>query len=191
MKFTNTSTFPGVEHVSIGSFEEAKGRTITIGSFSKSHALTGWRVGYMHMPRKLTEEVLKVHDTFFICAPTPSQKMAIRALEIGTDFLSPYRTRLYSRMNLLREQIKKVPHLHWREPKGALFALLRFSVNANPSQLAMRILDEVGVALVPGDAFGSHGSAHLRISFGASDENDIARAGKRLSEFFRTSNVSR
>ena len=138
----------------------------------------------MHMPRELTSEILKVHDTFFICAPTPSQKMAVKALEMGTDFLLPYREKLVARKSVLRDLVEQIPHLQWREPQGALFAMLRYSVNADPSDLAMRILNEVGVALVPGDAFGKFGSSHLRISFGASDEAVIRRACDRLRTFF-------
>ncbi len=171
-------------HLSIGSLAAARGRTVTIGSFSKSHAMTGWRCGWLAAPPELAREVLKVHDTFFICAPRISQEMALEALRVGTSFLAPYRRELLSRRRALASVVASLPGLHWVEPRGALFAFVRYDHPISSSELALRILREARVCTVPGDAFGNAGEGHLRMSFGASDVPRLQEAGRRLSAFF-------
>ncbi len=175
-------TFPGHSHFSPASV--APERTVTIGSFSKSHAMTGWRVGWLSAPESLVPQYMKVHDTFFICASTASQRGALRALEMGTSFLASYRAELEQRVASLRKGITAIPRLQWREPGGALFALVRVEDADDPSQLATDILHRTGVALVPGTAFGRGGASHLRISFGAATVPVIAEACNRLAEYF-------
>ena len=177
-------TFDNCSHCSIGSLEDGRGRTVTIGSFSKSYGLTGWRCGYIAAPDKIIEQFVKIHDTFFICAPVISQIAALKALELGAGFLRSYIRVLAERKEILRGYIEQIGRLHWREPSGALFAFVRYEDSREPEELAFDILDRANVGLVPGSAFGRSGGKHLRISFGGVSSEKINEAGERLKWYF-------
>lgn len=172
-------------HIGLNSITAAQGRTVLIGSFSKSHGLTGWRCGYLAAPASIIQQILKVHDTFFICAPVISQLAALEALRIGTEFLEPYRATLRQRRDALRIALGRIRILHWREPDGALFAFVRYDYDMSPQDLAMDLLERTGIAVIPGSAFGEGGCSHLRISFGAASVERIYSAGDRLREYFK------
>mgnify|MGYP001608038154 CR=1 FL=1 len=168
-------------------------RVIRAFSFSKSYAMTGWRVGYLHSDEKITAQILKVHDSLVTCAPVISQYAAMGALEMGESALADFQTAYRARRELICRRLDRLASIfEYVKPVGAYFvfpsfALLNKARKNKPTwsswDLAGDLLEKVQVATVPGSAFGPSGEGHLRLSFGR-DENDINRAFDRLEKYF-------
>lgn len=179
-----TYVFGKSKHFSIGSIPELEDRVITFGSFSKSYAMAGMRVGYLAADWPLIDELLKVHDTMIICAPVISQAFAISVMRAPQEFYKGFTAELERRVDCLRAAIDRVPGLAWREPMGGLFAFIKYDSRRPSFEFASQILRGAHVLLIPGSGFGRYGEGHLRISFGAADMEEIKEACCRLEEFF-------
>ena len=164
-------TFGSERHVSIASFPGMKERTVLINGFSKSYAMTGWRLGYAAAPHIIQEQMLKIHQFAIMCAPTTSQYAAIEALKNGDEDVAEMCTAYNQRRRFLVHCFKEMG-LECFEPYGAFYifpCIREFGMSSD--DFAMKFLEEERVAVVPGNAFGDCGEGYLRISYASSLEN--------------------
>lgn len=157
-------TYQG-EHVSIASLPGMRERTLTINGFSKSYAMTGWRLGYVCGPRQIIEQMTKIHQFAIMCAPTTSQYAAVEALRNGDHDVAQMRESYNQRRRFLMHEFERMG-LPCFEPFGAFYVfpcIKEFGMTSD--DFAMRLLEEEHVAVVPGTAFGACGEGFLRISY--------------------------
>ncbi len=165
-------TYDGVRHVSMASFNDMRARIVVAGSFSKKYALTGYRVGYGFADEGIIDHMLKVHDALAICAPAISQKAAIAALK-GPHEPVAEAMRIFSenRDAMMKELDSLSTWLSYEKPMGAYYILVKVKApNIDSFKLALRILREARVIVVPGGAFGPEGENHIRFSFAGRPE---------------------
>ena len=169
-------------HVSIASIPGMRERTIVINGFSKSHAMTGWRLGYACGPEVIIKQMLKIHQFAIMCAPTTSQYAAVEALKNGEEDVLTMREAYNQRRRYLMHAFKEMG-LECFEPFGAFYVfpcIKEFGMTSE--EFATRLLQEEKVAVVPGTAFGDCGEGFLRISYAYSLE-DLKLAIGRIQEF--------
>ena len=172
----------GSNHVSIASFPGMKERTIVINGFSKSYAMTGWRLGYACGPRVIMDQILKIHQYVIMCGPTTSQYAAVSALKKGDADVERMRTAYNQRRNYLMRRFDKMG-LQCFEPFGAFYvfpSIKEFGLTSE--EFATRLLQQEKVAVVPGIAFGTSGEGYVRISYAYSIE-DLKEALERVEHF--------
>lgn len=170
------------DHVSIASIPGMQERTILINGFSKAYAMTGWRLGYACGPRKIIEQMTKLHQYAIMCAPTTSQYAAVEALRNGDDDVVMMREAYNQRRRYLVHAFKEMG-LECFEPYGAFYifpCIKEFGMTSE--EFASRFLMEEKVAVVPGTAFGNCGEGFLRISYAYSLEN-LKEALGRMQKF--------
>ena len=175
-------TYTGKNHVSIASLPGMKERTIVINGFSKSHAMTGWRLGYCCGPEEIIAQMVKIHQFAIMCAPTNSQYAAVAALRDCDDEVAKMREAYNQRRRYLMHAFEEMG-LPCFEPFGAFYVfpcIKEFGMTSE--EFATRLLEEERVAVVPGDAFGDCGEGFLRISYAYSLE-DLKVALGRLERF--------
>ncbi len=161
----------GREHVSIASLPGMRERTIVINGFSKSYAMTGWRLGYACGPEEIIKQMIKIHQFAIMCAPTTSQCAAIEALKNGDDDVARMREAYDERRHYLVTRLNAMG-LHTFEPEGAFYVFPSVKETGMTSdEFATQLLMEEKVAVVPGTAFGDCGEGFLRISYAYSIEN--------------------
>ena len=174
-------TYKGT-HVSIVSLDGMKERTLLINGFSKSYAMTGWRLGYCCGPDWLIKQMTKIHQYAIMCAPTISQYAAVEALKNGDDDVKMMRESYNQRRRFLMDAFKKM-RLECFEPYGAFYVfpcIKEFGMTSE--EFATKFLQEEKVAAVPGTAFGDSGEGYLRISYAYSLEK-LKIAMERLERF--------
>ena len=178
----------GDKHVSIAAFPGMKERTVLINGFSKSYAMTGWRLGYAAAPHLILEQMLKIHQFAIMCAPTTSQYAAVAALRDGDEDVAHMRESYDQRRRYVLHAFEEMG-LECFEPYGAFYAfpsIKRFGMTSD--EFATRFLKEEKVAVVPGTAFGACGEGFLRVSYAYSLQSlkealgRMARFVKRLDE---------
>ncbi|MEN6370270.1 MAG: pyridoxal phosphate-dependent aminotransferase [Thermotogota bacterium] len=160
---------------------------ITVNGFSKSYAMTGWRLGYVAAPRGILKGMLKITQHSTSCVTAFAQAGALEALtsaesaSAADEMVRGFATR----RSLMVERIQASGYLRCaHEPLGAFYCFPSFQSNEPSVDLAKALLEETHVATVPGSAFGSCGEGHLRLSYAASEE-DIREAFARMGRFFR------
>lgn len=161
----------GAKHVSIASLPGMAERTIVINGFSKSFAMTGWRLGYAAGPKEIIAQMTKIHQFAIMCAPTTSQYAAVEALRYGDRDVEMMREAYDQRRRFLMDRFAKMG-LDCFEPFGAFYvfpSIQKFGMTSE--EFATRLLQEEKVAVVPGDAFGRCGEGFLRISYAYSIDN--------------------
>lgn len=171
-----------VGHVSIASLPDMKERTIIINGFSKSHAMTGWRLGYACGSGVIIEQMLKIHQFAIMCAPTNSQYAAIAALKNGDNDVAVMREQYNARRRYLMHRFEEMG-LSCFEPFGAFYvfpSIQEFGMTSD--EFATRLLMEEKVAVVPGTAFGKCGEGFVRISYAYSLDN-LKIALERVEKF--------
>lgn len=170
------------EHVSIAAFPGMKERTIVINGFSKSYAMTGWRLGYAVGPELIIEQMIKIHQFAIMCAPTTSQYAGIEALKNGDADVAMMRDAYDKRRRYLIHSLRKMG-LECFEPFGAFYVFPCIkSLGMTSEEFATKLLQEEKVAVVPGTAFGDCGEGYLRISYAYSIEN-LKIALERMERF--------
>ena len=177
-------TYSG-NHVSIASLPGMKERTIVINGFSKSYAMTGWRLGYACGPEVIIEQMLKIHQFAIMCAPTTSQYAAVEALKNGDADVEKMRIAYNQRRNYLMKEFKDMG-LDCFEPFGAFYvfpSIKKFGMTSD--EFATRLLKQEKLAVVPGTAFGDCGEGFLRISY-AYSMDDLKKALRCLRHFIET-----
>ncbi len=158
-------------HVTIASLPGMRERTVLINGFSKSYAMTGWRLGYAAAPREILQQMLKIHQYAIMCAPTTSQYAAISALRNGDEDVEQMREAYSQRRRYLVHALREMG-LDCFEPYGAFYvfpSIKKFGMTSD--EFATRLLQEEKVAVVPGTAFGDCGEGFLRISYAYSLES--------------------
>lgn len=184
--------YDGHEYISLAQFPQYRQRLVRLFSFSKSYAMTGWRVAYIQSDERLSREILKVHDSLVTCAPVISQYAALGALEAGEEYLGMYREEYQRRRDLMCSHLDTLSaYLEYVKPSSAYFALPKIKNCSDSLALAKDVLEKVHLATVPGVAFGPSGEGHLRLSFGRTPEH-IEEGCRRLADYFRkyASNIS-
>lgn len=175
-------TYSDSGHVSIASIPGMIERTIVINGFSKSYAMTGWRLGFACGPKKIIEQMTKIHQFAIMCAPTTSQYAAIEALRHGDDDVKEMCEAYNQRRRYLLHTFKQMG-LPCFEPFGAFYVfpcIKEFGMSSD--EFALRLLEEEKVAVVPGTAFGDSGEGFLRISYAYSIES-LKEAIGRIESF--------
>ena len=169
-------------HVSIASLPGMKERTILINGFSKSHSMTGWRLGYACGPELILKQMLKIHQFAIMCAPTTSQYAAIEAMRNGDEDVARMRAEYDTRRKYLLTRLKNMG-VDCFEPFGAFYVfpcIKEFGMSSD--DFATSLLKSKKVCVVPGTAFGDCGEGFLRISYAYSLEN-LKVALDRMEEF--------
>ncbi|HBI05117.1 MAG TPA: aminotransferase A [Paenibacillaceae bacterium] len=158
------------EHVSIASFPTMRDKTIIINGLSKSHAMTGWRIGFTFAPAYLTRHMLKVHQYNVTCASSVSQYAAIAALTEGFNDGLPMREEYSLRRDYVFNRLIDMG-FEVEKPNGAFYILPSIEkFGMKSEEFADRLLAEARVAVVPGDAFSEYGEGFIRISYAYSME---------------------
>jgi aspartate/methionine/tyrosine aminotransferase len=175
--------FDGV-HSSAGSIPAWRENVIIVGTFSKSFAMTGWRVGFLIADRRVCEEAIKIQDAMIICAPAISQAAVEAAIRDDWNYITRFHEELRKRRSALQAALARIPALRWEPSAGGFFAFVRTVEEYDSEQLASAILQRAHVVTIPGAAFGRCGQRFLRLSYGAVDVDELVEAGSRLEEFF-------
>jgi len=172
----------GKKHVSIASFPGMKERTIVINGFSKSYAMTGWRLGFAAGPKLILEQMTKIHQFAIMCAPTTSQYAAVEALRNGDSDVEMMTDAYDKRRRYLVNALRNMG-LPCFEPYGAFYVFPSIKgLNMTSDEFATKLLMEEKVAVVPGTAFGECGEGFLRISYAYSIDN-LKIALERIEQF--------
>jgi len=168
------------KHHSIASFPGMKERTIVINTFSKTYAMTGWRIGYALGNEEIIKEMIKVQEHIAACASSISQAAALAALQKGDSAIEEMVREYRLRRSLLLGEIERTRGFSCCPPKGTFYAFVNVKeLGENSSEVALRLLKEARVVTVPGSAFGSEGEGYLRISF-ATSRDKIKLAFERI-----------
>jgi aspartate aminotransferase len=158
------------------------GRTIILDGFSKTYAMTGWRLGYGVMPAPLAEEMAKLQVNSNSCTGAATQYAGLAALQGPQDAVDTMLAEFRARRDLVVSGLNELPGVECITPQGAFYAFPHIEETGyRADELADLLLDEAGVACLSGTAFGRHGENHLRLSYANSREN-ISRALERMGE---------
>ena len=172
----------GVEHVCFSSLPGMKERTILMGGFSKTYAMTGWRLAWVCAPPSLTDAMMKVHQYVMMSAPTAAQYAAIEALRSGEEDAQGMIGEYARRRELVLRACREMD-LDIVEPRGAFYAFPCISsTGLDDEQFAERLLLEEKVVVVPGSAFGPGGRGHIRICY-AQNYELLGEALQRMARF--------
>ncbi len=175
----------GREHCSIATIDGMRERTILASGFSKSYAMTGWRLGYLAAPAPLLEQMLKIHQYAIMCAPTTSQLAAVEALRNGDEDIRMMVGEYNRRRRYILEGLRKIG-IDCFEPEGAFYIfpdIRKFGLSSD--EFCNRLLYEHKCAIVPGPAFGEGGEGFARISYAYSIKH-ITEALRRIEQFVDT-----
>lgn len=174
----------GREHVSIASIDGMRERTIIASGFSKTYAMTGWRLGYTLAPPEITKQMLKIHQYAIMCAPTTSQHAAVEAMRNGDADVDMMRAEYNRRRRYIVGGLRGMG-IDCFDPEGAFYVypnISRFGLSSE--EFCERLLYEERVAIVPGTAFGDCGEGFARISYAYSVEH-IAKALDQMERFIK------
>ena len=160
------------EHSSIAAIEGMQDRTIILDGFSKSYAMTGWRLGYGIMPLELVPHIVKLAVNSVSCAASFSQIAAIAALEGSQEEVLGMAQEFSERKTLIVEGLRSIKGIRCPEPEGAFYVFPNISeTGLSSNDFEDRALNEAGVALLAGSAFGEFGEGYVRLSYANSKEN--------------------
>ena len=169
-------------HVSIASLPGMAERTIVVNGFSKSYAMTGWRLGYAAGPAPLVKVMTKIHQSCIMSAPTTSQYAAITALRQCDDQIEMMRDEYNRRRRYVVKALNEMG-LTCFEPRGAFYVFPSIQISGlTSSEFCEQLLREKEVAIIPGSAFGASGEGYARISYAYSVDH-LQTAMKRIREF--------
>jgi aminotransferase len=172
------------KHTSIVGLPGMKDRSIYLNGFSKSHAMTGWRLGYIAGPEELISAMLKIHQYTALCAPSMAQHAAVEALENGERDVQRMITEYLRRRNFIVSRFNEAG-LPCHTPEGAFYVFPNITPTGLRSKdFALKLLDAKNVAVVPGSAFGASGEGYIRCSYATSMEN-IREALIRIEAFVK------
>jgi aspartate/methionine/tyrosine aminotransferase len=172
------------DHWSAASVADWRRNVVVIGTFSKSFAMMGWRVGFLLADRSVCEQATKIQDAMIICAPTISQMAAEGALRDDWSYAAQFHAEFVRRRQLVAERISTIPTVSWSPTGGGFFAFARVEGCTDSTALATRLLEEAHVVTIPGAAFGRSGEGCLRLSFGSVSGEDLIEGLDRLGRFF-------
>ncbi|MBE6710283.1 MAG: aminotransferase class I/II-fold pyridoxal phosphate-dependent enzyme [Clostridia bacterium] len=174
----------GRDHVSIASLDGMRERTIIASGFSKTYAMTGWRLGYTLAPAEITTQMLKIHQYAIMCAPTTSQYAAVEAMRNGDADVEMMRKEYNRRRRYIVGGLRSLG-IDCFDPEGAFYVYPNISkFGLSSEEFCERLLQEEKAAIVPGTAFGDCGEGFARISYAYSVEH-IAKALDRIERFVK------
>lgn len=170
-------------HTCFSALPGMRERTVLLGGFSKSYAMTGWRIGFVAAPRELMEGIAKVHQYAIMCAPTSAQFAAIEALRNGDDAVAEMHAEYDRRRRYITDRFNALG-LACFEPKGAFYCFpdVATATGLDDMEFASRLLAEEHVGVVPGVAFGPSGAGHVRVCYATAYEQ-IVEAMDRIERF--------
>jgi aspartate aminotransferase len=169
------------KHISIASLPGMEERTLTFNGFSKSYAMTGWRVGYVAGPKAIIKNIAKIHGHSVTCAASFAQKAAEVALTGPQDDLKKYIVTLHLRREQLVTGLNSIPGVNCLSPDGGIFCFPNISsLGMSDVDFSTYILEEAKVSSLPGSAFGPGGDGHLRMNFARRNAEDIDEAVERI-----------
>jgi len=155
----------GLEHTCFASLPGMKQRTVLLGGFSKSHAMTGWRIGYACGPREIIQAMHKVHQYIIMSAPTMAQNGILGAFACNEDCVQGIVHEFAARREVTIAALRRMG-LPCVEPRGAIYAFPSIAVTGlSSTEFSERLLREQKVAVVPGNAFGASGEGYVRIAY--------------------------
>ena len=152
-------------HVAPASLAEDPVPVVTIGSFSKTYSMTGWRAGYAVAPPEILRRLVKVMEHTLTCVPPFVQRACLWALEHADEQSERFREVFRQRRDHLLARLDDLPGLRYVRPSGAFYVFPEYELPLSSIEFAQRLLDEEHLALVPGVAFGPAGERHVRISY--------------------------
>ena len=175
--------FDGQKFVSIASLgKDIYEKTITINGVSKAYSMTGWRIGYAAGHADIMASIKKFQDHSTSNPTSISQAAALQALKEPDSLTESFRDKFQARRDLITSLIDQIPEISYIKPQGAFYIFCNFSKLGESMDVAKRILDDVNVAIIPGEGFGAPG--YMRISFATSDER-IQEGIKRISGWIK------
>ena len=176
-------TYDGETHQSLLNYPEIRDRLIVLNGWSKTWAMTGWRMGWSIWPDQLYDHVRKLAVNAWSCVNAPSQMAGIAAIDSPQDDVDKMLAAFDNRRKLVLEKINAIDGVTCATPKGAFYAFPNISKTGwKAKELASALLEETGVATIGGPDFGILGEGYIRLSYANSEEN-IARAIERIGEF--------
>ena len=174
----------GRRHFSFAALPDMRDRTIYVGGFSKSYAMTGWRLGYVCAPKEIAKQMLKIHQYAIMCAPTMSQYAGIEALKNGDEDIEYMKEGYNQRRRMLLSGLNEIG-LECFEPEGAFYVFPKIAdYGLSSEKFCEKLLYEEKCAIVPGNAFGDSGEGFARISYAYSVEH-LSRAIEKIDGFLR------
>lgn len=172
------------KHCSIANIDGMKERTVIVSGFSKSYAMTGWRLGYAIGDAALIKAMTKIHQFAIMSSPTTSQYAAIEALKHGDEDIEEMAAEYDSRRRILIDRLNDMG-LHCFEARGAFYVFPSIqSTGLSSEEFCKQLLEKKKVAVIPGNAFGTSGEGHVRISYAYSIET-INKALDKMEEFLK------
>ena len=173
------------EHYSISSVPGMQERTIILDGFSKSYAMTGWRMGYGILPEELVPHIVKLAVNSVSCAASFTQMAAVAALEGPKDEVEAMIGEFAIRRRIIADGLRSIPGVNCPEPEGAFYAFPSIhGTGLTSTQFEERAMNEAGVALLSGSAFGEYGEGYVRLAYANSQEN-IKKAIDKLDKMVR------
>jgi aspartate/methionine/tyrosine aminotransferase len=175
-------TYDGVRHFCLATFPGMRERTLVIGSFSKTYAMTGFRVGYVYGPKELIAPLMLVHQFSVACVDGPAQYAALEALRGPQDSVREMVSEFDRRRRLLNSRLKEIDGFRCNLPKGAFYVFANImGLDMSSEKFAEYLLQRERVITVPGSAFGKHGEGYLRFSY-ATAYDEIEEALNRIAK---------
>ena len=179
-------TYDGMEHVSLFGFEELRDRLILLDGWSKTYAMTGWRMGYSVWPEGLMDKARKLAVNAWSCVNAPAQFAGLAALTGPQDEARAMVAEFDKRRKVVVEGLNALPDIACRTPLGAFYAFPNIKATGwKAKALASALLEDAGVAVIGGPDFGILGEGYIRLSYANSTEN-IQRALERMGDFLST-----
>jgi aminotransferase len=179
-------TYDGHKHFSIASIPEMRKNVISCFTFTKTYAMTGWRVGYLFADEEYIPQINKAHIPLAICAPVVSQYAALAALKGPQDCVNQFREHYLNTRNIMCRRLDRLNSVfEYKKPGGSylMFPRILLKEGEDSTSFCKELLKEARVSTTPGIAFGPTGQSHLRMSFCVT-ENEINKAFDRMEEYF-------
>jgi len=180
-------TYDNYKHFSIASIPEMKQNVISCFTFTKSYAMTGWRIGYLHADENFIPQIKKAHIPFAICAPVISQYAALEALKGSQKCIEQFKKHYLSMRNLMCNRLDELKSIFsYQKPRGSylMFPKILTKEGADSTSFCKKLLSDIKVSTTPGIAFGPTGENHLRLSFCVTEET-INKAFDRMDKYFK------
>ncbi|MEC9252794.1 MAG: aminotransferase class I/II-fold pyridoxal phosphate-dependent enzyme, partial [Pseudomonadota bacterium] len=179
--------YDGHDHVSLLHYPEIRDRLILLDGWSKTYAMTGWRMGYSVWPESLIEQATRLAVNCHSCVNASAQYAGLAALEGPQDSVTDMVVAFDQRRKVIVERLNELPGFHCRMPRGAFYAFPNIEdTGMDAKTLQNRLLEEIGVATVAGTSFGALGEGFIRFSYASSIEN-IVEAIERIKKFLNQS----
>jgi aminotransferase len=179
-------TYDGYKHFSIASIPEMKKNTVSCFTFTKTYAMTGWRIGYLHADEELIPQITKAHNSFAISATVVSQYAALAALQGPQNCIADFRKHYLSARDLMCKRLDDLSSVfEYQKPRGAylMFPKILLKEGKDSNSFCKKLLKDAKVSTTPGAAFGETGESHLRLSFCVTEEM-ITKAFNRMDKYF-------